>query len=273
MPQPRPGPVGGFFYPLRGLRFLLRHPRLATYVAIPVAINTVLFSVFAWFAGSRFGRWLDAIVPQGEGWFWSVLYYLLGALFAVLLFLVIVYAFTLVGNLILAPFNDLLSEKVEWIYTGNRLEEPFRLGPFVKDLARSFRAELGRMLFYGIGLLTILSLNLFPPIGTALYTVVMPVFTFFFLGWEYMDYPMERWHLPFSAKRAVVLRNGPTLVSFGAGAALLLIVPLLNLLAIPVCVAGGTLLFCDLRAAARLPAEALARASGPAPPAAHRSDP
>ena len=40
---------------------------------------------------------------------------------------------------------------------------------------------------------------------------------------------------------------------FGAGAALMLLVPLVNFLAIPVCVTGATLLFCDLRGLGRVP--------------------
>ena len=256
-PQPleRPlAPVRGFFYPFRGVRFIAAHPRLVSYVAIPIAINTVLFGLFAWFVQSRFDRWLEALVPRGEGWYWAVLYFVLAGVFAVVLLLVVVYAFTLVGNLILAPFNDLLSEKVEWIYTGRKLEEPFRIRAFLKDLGRSFRAELGRLLFYGAGFLILLGLNLFPPVGTAVYAVALPAFTFFFLGWEYLDFPMERWRYPFSRKRRATFRNLAVLVAFGAGASLLLMVPLFNLAAIPACVAGGTLLFCDLRAARRLPA-------------------
>ena len=77
--------------------------------------------------------------------------------------------------------------------------------------------------------------------------------TLFFLGWEYLDFSMERWHLGFGAKRKLAFRNLGALLSFGAGAILLLLIPLLNLLAIPVCVIGGTLLICDLRDAGHTP--------------------
>ncbi len=246
--------VTGFFYPYRGLRFLLRHPRLLPYVAIPFVINTLLYTGLVWFAGSRFGGWMENLVPQGEAWYWAVLTAVLWVLFAALLLLALVYTFTLVGNLLLAPFNDFLAEKVEWLHTGNRLGEPFRVGALVQDMWRSVRAELGRMILYLAGVVLLLPLHLFPPVGTAIYGVAFTLLTLFFLGWEYLDFSMERWHLGFRAKRTLAFGNLGVLLSFGAGAILLLLIPLLNLLAIPVCVIGGTLLICDLRDAGRTPA-------------------
>ncbi len=245
--------VRGFFYPYRGLKFLLGRPRLLTYVIIPFGINTLLYGAFVWFVGSRFGGWLERLLPQGDAWYWAALSVLLLTLFAAVLLLVVVYTFTLVGNLILAPFNDLLSEKVERVYTGATLEEPFSLGALTRDMARSLKAELGRVLFYGAGFLALLSLNLVPGLGTAAYGVAVTLYTLFFLGWEYFDYSMERWRLTFGDKRKVAFRNGATFLGFGAGAALMLIIPLLNFVAIPVCVAGATLLFCDLRRLDRMP--------------------
>jgi CysZ protein len=90
-------------------------------------------------------------------------------------------------------------------------------------------------------------------VGTAVYAFAMPLYTLFFLGWEYLDYSMERWKLPFAGKRKVAFRNVGTLLGLGAGSAFLLLVPLVNLLAIPVCVTGATLLFCDIRNAGRVP--------------------
>jgi CysZ protein len=244
--------IRGFFYPFRGLKFLLRHPKLLSYAAIPFAINALLYCLFVWFVGTRFGGWLERLVPSGDAWYWAVLFYLLMVLFALVLFVIVVYTFTLFGNLILAPFNDLLSEKVEWVYSGNRLDEPFRFKAFARDLRRSLKAELGRMALYLTGFVLLLSLHLFPPVGTAIYGVALPVYTLFFLGWEYLDYSMERSRFPFAGKRKTAFRNAGTFLGLGAGSAILLLIPLVNLLTIPVCVAGATLLFCDLRTAGRL---------------------
>jgi len=252
----------GFFYPYRGLKFLFAHPRLLGYVAVPAAINTLLYTAIVWFAGSRFGGWVNAWLPQGDAWYWSLLSYALWVVFAVVLFLIVVYTFTLVGNLLLAPFNDLLSERVEWAYTGRRLDEPFRLGLFLADVKRSLLAELGRLALFGTGFLLLLALNLLPGLGTAVYGPAVTLYTLFFLGWEYFDYSMERWRFGFAVKRRAAWRNLAVFLSFGAGTAVLLLIPLLNFLAIPVCVTGATLLFCDLRETGRMPQAA----GGAAPP-------
>jgi len=247
---PRNLATRGFFYPYRGLKFLAAHPRLLGYVAVPFAINTLLYCAMIWFAGSRFGGWVDSLIPQGDAWYWSVLSYALWVVFAAVLFLVVVFTFTLLGNLALEPFNDVLSEKVEWVYTGTRLHEPFRLGPFLADAGRAFAAGLRRTALYAPGFVVLLVGSFFfPPL-----TVVLTVYTAFFLGWAYLDYSMDRWRFAFSDKRKAAWRNLPTVLSFGIGAYLLLLIPLLNFLAIPVCVTGATLLFCDLRAGGRVPA-------------------
>lgn len=243
----------GFFYPYRGARFLLTHPRLLPYVAIPVTVNVLLYAGLVWFATSRFSGWLEQLVPQGDAWYWAVFTAVLWVLFALLLLVALVYTFTVVGNLLLAPFNEFLSEKVEWIYTGNRLDEPFQLGALLRDGWRSVKAELGRLALYLSAFALLFPLNLIPALGTAAYGAAFTVLSLFFLGWEYLDYTMERWHLGFGAKRKLAFGNLGVFLSFGSGALLLLVIPLLNLLAIPVCVIGATLLGCDLRAAGRAP--------------------
>jgi CysZ protein len=251
-----PSPTSGFRYPFRGLKFLASHPRLLGYVAVPLTINTLLYSGFVWFVSSQFGGWLERLLPTGDAWYWTLLSYFLWVVFALFLMAVVIYTFTIIGNLILAPFNDLLSEKVEWVYSGRRLDQPFRLGEFLSDMKRSLKAELGRLLLFAAGFLVLLSLNLVPVFGTAAYGLLFTLYTLFFLGWEYLDYSMERSRFSFSDKRRTVGTNLPSLLGFGAAAAVLLFVPLLNLLAIPICVTGATLLFCDLRASGRLSGEA-----------------
>ncbi len=247
---PELAPLRGFFYPYRGLKFLFRRPGLLGYVAIPFAINTALYTGFVWFAGSRVGGWIDRWVPRGDAWYWTLLYYALWTVVAAIVLLLIVYTFTVVGNLLLAPFNDLLSEKVERVYAGKAIDEPFRFSALLADAKRSFKAEAARMLTLGSGFVVLLVLSWFlPPVG-----LLLTMYTLFLLAWEYLDYSMERWRFPFSAKTRVAGRNALVFLGFGAGSALLLAIPVLNFLAIPVCVTGATLLFCDLRERGRIPA-------------------
>jgi len=251
--KPKNISISGFFYPFKGLGFMLKHPGLIYLVAIPVAINTVLYSILIWYTSTRMGRWIDLLVPDGDAWYWSILYYILLVVISLIILIVIFYTFTLIGILILSPFNEVISERVEAIYTGNKNIEPFQLKAFLSDMIRSYKAEAGRLLIYLSGFLLLLLLNLLPVVGTLVYGVLVTIYTLFFLCWEFFDYPMERWRFNFSSKRKTAFRNILLFISFGAGASLFLVIPLLNLAAIPVCVVGATLLFCDLQKAERLP--------------------
>lgn len=245
--------ISGFFYPFKGFRFLISSPRLIALVAIPVAINTLLYAFFAWYTYSRFGQWVEAFTANGDAWYWAILHYILIIFVSLFLIIFIFYTFVLVGNLILAPFNEVISEKVEAIYSeGTAKETAFSIGLFFKDMGRSYKAEGGRLILYLAGFLLLLLLNLIPIVGQALYGFSIIFYTFFFLCWEFLDYSMERWKLNFGEKKKLAFANPIIFLSFGAGAALLLFIPFLNLTAIPVCVAGATMLFSDMKKQGKL---------------------
>jgi len=191
-------------------------------------------------------------LPTADAWYWTILFYVVIVLAVVLLLLIVVYTFTVVGNILLGPFNDMLSEKVEVLYTGSSLDEPFKLKVLLADILRSIKVGIGKLLLYVGGLLALLALNLLPVIGSGLYGVLVGIYTLFFLGWEYVDYSMERWKFRFRVKVKYSFRNAAAFIGFGAGASLMLFVPIINLAAIPFCVIGATLLFCDLKKGGRL---------------------
>lgn len=238
--------IQGFFYPFYGLRFLFRNPRLFSYIAFPLTINVLLYGIFIWFITSRMGGWISYFLPDGDAWYWTVLFYITGAIVAILLILIVVYTFTIVGSIFLSPFNEFLSEKVEFLYTGVGIDEPFQLKELLGDSLRSLKAELGRLGLYGGGFALLTLLNIFPPVGTVIYGFLLPPFTLFFIAWEFLDYSMERHKLSFTMKRKMSRGNALTFITFGAGAAMVLIIPLINLATIPVCVTGAALLFCDM---------------------------
>ncbi|MFM6452782.1 MAG: hypothetical protein ACKPH7_13345, partial [Planktothrix sp.] len=57
--------------------------------------------------------------------------------------------------------------------------------------------------------------------------------------------PMERRRFRFREKLKMILRTFPASGSFALVCFGLVVIPFLNLLAIPVCVAAGTMFFCD----------------------------
>ena len=254
-PMETPNPfwtARAFSYPFRGMLFIFRHLRLLGYVAVPVCINTILFALLAWLVGTHYTGWLQQLLPSKETWYWAILFYVLLVLVGMVLLLVGIYAFTLIGNIILGPFNDFISEKVEMIYAGTATDEPFSMKALFSDILRSLKVQVAKMLLYLGGLIVLLVIHLIPIVGTVLYPVLILLYTLFFLGWEYCDYSMERWKYSFRRKLRISLKNAFAFAGFGAGASLMLFIPLVNLMTIPVCAVGATLLFCDLRKEGRL---------------------
>ncbi|MEP0886343.1 hypothetical protein NDI49_32940, partial [Trichocoleus sp. ST-U3] len=69
---------------------------------------------------------------------------------------------------------------------------------------------------------------------------------------DFLDAPLERRRLRFRQKLGIVTRSFPATASFSLVCLGLVSIPLLNLFTIPLCVASGTLFFCD-RIYPRLP--------------------
>jgi CysZ protein len=244
----------GFSHPFRGVKFLIGRPRLWPFVAIPVGVNIVLYSAAAWFFSTRIGDWLNLLIDRGEGWYWAALFYVLATLALLLLLIFASYTFTLVGNLILSPFNDLISERVEWMVNGRPDETKFNLSQVMSGALRAFTTALGRLTLYLGGFLALLLLLLFPPVGTAIYAVVAPLYSLFFLAWEFFDYPMDRHGFDFKRKRKFALANSGAFLGFGAATWLLTIIPFLGLILLPACVIGATLHYCEMQNKGLIPA-------------------
>lgn len=108
--------LSGPQYLREGLKLVLS-PNLRLFVLLPLAINLLLFGGLVYFAGHQFSLWLDALMPTLPDWL-SFLSYILWPLFVALLVLMVFFTFTLVANIIAAPFNGFLAEKVEVVVRG-----------------------------------------------------------------------------------------------------------------------------------------------------------
>ena len=117
----RGNPVKGAGYLLRGFS-MLTQPGIRQFVLIPMLINILLFSGAIWLLINEFDRWVAYWMSQLPTWL-SFLDFLLWPLFALLVLIVVYYGFSIVANLIAAPFNGFLSEKVELQQRGVRIAD------------------------------------------------------------------------------------------------------------------------------------------------------
>jgi len=229
----------------RGLAFLIGHPRLWLLSAIPFVLNVCLFVLLYWLGWHFLGGWLGECFPSDEGIWWRIISWLISALYWIVAFLVIIFAFVPLASLLAEPFNDLLSEKVERLYTGQGVDEPFS----VRSLIRGLTVGLGstvRLTALTLLLLALaMTLHVVPVFGSLLATAAAMAITIRFLSLQYTSYSMDRRAYSFARRREFLRRNRARTIGMGAMAAVLMVIPIVNALFIPVSAVAGTLLFCD----------------------------
>ncbi|MCZ7582506.1 MAG: EI24 domain-containing protein [Deltaproteobacteria bacterium] len=142
------------------------------------------------------------------------------------------------------PFLDVLSQKVDEIRLGR---DPVPSGgSLVEDILRSLAGQVRKIVLFLLIQGLLLLVYLIPVIGQIAGAPLQAGVTFFFLAWEFWDFPMERRKMNFRAKREFLLRHKAQALSFGAVCFLYMLVPVLNFIMMPASVAGATVLVSDL---------------------------
>ena len=237
--------VSGLTYPFRALGLLARTPRLWRYVLIPLLVNLVVGATL--YAGLLLAglRWVDALVAGLPGWA-AFLGLLLRVLMVVSLLIATGFVLVRFGVVLGAPWYARLSSELELLRLGQLPPAAGNgLGAALRDLGRALAFELKKLLLALSIALGLLLLNLIPVVGTILATAGWIALGATIACLDFFDYPLERRQLSFRAKLGVIRQAMPASAGFGLACLGLVSIPLLNLLAIPLCVVAGTLFFCD----------------------------
>ncbi len=225
----------GAGYLLQGFS-LLRKPGLRRFVLMPLLINVLLFAgligwAYGWVDG--YSRAMLAGLPDWLYW----LRYIVVPVFVLTSLVVIFYGFSILANLIAAPFNGLLAEAVEKHLAGAELQGDWR--QLLRDILPGILSELRKLLYFALRAIPLLLLLLIPLVNVAA-SVLWVLFSAWMMTVQYMDYPMANHHLFFSEQRAR-LRKRPMLAwSFGGLVMLCTLVPVVNFVVMPAAVAGAT---------------------------------
>jgi CysZ protein len=231
--------IAGAGYLLQGFK-LMTQVEIRRYVIIPLAINTLLFASLFWYGASQFNPFIEWLLPDWLDWF----RWLLWPLFAATALLILFYTFTLVANLIGAPFNGLLAEAVERHLTGQTPKESGGFGKIARDLIPSLISEFKKILYFLVRAVPLLILFLIPGVN-----IVAPflwiAFTAWMLALQYTDYPMGNHGLLFPQQRLKLQERRMTALGFGGAALFLTLIPVVNFLAMPTAVAGATAMWVE----------------------------
>ncbi|WP_165667184.1 sulfate transporter CysZ [Metapseudomonas otitidis] len=221
-----------------GLKLILR-PGLRLFVLLPLTLNLVLFIALIGFAMREFGGWVDAFMPSLPDWA-SFLEYLIWPLFVVLVVLLVFFSFTMIANIIAAPFNGFLAEKVEVVVRGQDDFPPFSWAELVAMVPRTIGRELRKLGYFlprAAGLL-ILS---FIPVVNLVSTPLWFVFGIWMMAVQYIDYPADNHKLGWNEMLAWLREKRWQSLGFGGSVYLALLIPFVNIVMMPAAVAGATL--------------------------------
>jgi len=230
----------GARYALSGFR-LVRQRGIFRYAVVPLLVNAILFGGAIWFGAYAFQDFIAWLLPD---WLdWLVIRALLWILFALGAALISFYAFTLVANLVAAPFNGLLADRVERHVRGARGDEGEQRG-IVAEVGASFGAEIRKMIYLVLWSVPLLVLFLVPVINLAA-PFLWLAFGAWMMALEYADCPLGNHGVVFSRGRGIIGRRRMVALGFGATVMVFTTIPVLNLVAMPVAICGATALYVN----------------------------
>ncbi|MGZ4998422.1 MAG: sulfate transporter CysZ [Methylobacter sp.] len=228
-------PVLAVSFLFKGLN-LLSSPELRKFIIIPMLINVVLYSAVLTLGYFYISDLIDQFIPNWLHW----LSWILWPLFFISFFIVGFFTFTLLANILAAPFYGKLSAKTLAMVKGQTfatVEQP---------LAKVLVAESKRMGYLATRALPLLILSIIPGIN-----VVAPFLWALFGAWgmalEYLAYPLENQGVLFSEQKELVKSVRLGALSFGGLAVLGLTIPVLNIVVAPAAVIGATLYFNEIK--------------------------
>jgi len=235
---------GDFFAGVRHLWVgfkLLSKPGVRAFVLIPLIINALLFMGAIYLLSHYFGGWMEQLLGWLPDWL-SFIESILWLLFAMLVLVVVAFTFTVLANLIAAPFNGFLAEAVERHLTGREATPAQR--SLMAEIGRSLVRELLKMRYYLPRLLGLVVLG-FIPLLNSVSPLLWALFSIWMMALQYLDYPMDNHGVAFPAMRKLLAQRRLTTVGFGGSVLLATMVPVVNWVVMPSAVAGATALWIE----------------------------
>ncbi|MGB0589435.1 MAG: EI24 domain-containing protein [Myxococcota bacterium] len=239
-----------------GIVLSLGDPRMRRRIVVSILVNGVVFAMLlaslSWVASQGVAWAFDGAEVADPTWYESAWYAARGGLRWVLWFVlglgVLLYApvlFVLLASVVLPPFHGPVFAAARTHSGGPSVEAtPVSMGSsLLYDLKRLVR-------FVGLSLL-LLPLNLLPVIGSVAYLVAQFLLSARTLGWDLLSHHFELHGMGLEAQEEWVGKRRALVFGLGAGATLLAMLPLVQIVFITTNVAGAGVLSAWLDGAPR----------------------
>ena len=235
--------LSGARYLIKGTRLLAR-PELRRFIVVPILINITVFTAAIWLGTIYFETMLDRIMPESSQWWFESVRTIGWILFGVIILLITFFTFTVIANIIGAPFNGLLAEIVEEQLAGKRPGENEGVRQFISTIIPSIANELKKLFYFTVSGVAIFLIFLIPGLNI-ISPLVWIIFTSWMLALEYIAYPMENHNIYFSRARKELKGKKSITLGFGLTVMLATAIPLINFFVMPSAVAGATAMWLD----------------------------
>lgn len=226
----------GYFF--KGFE-LIKTKGIRRFVFVPLAINLVIFSIAFYFMFIELDFYLGqftAWLPQWLDW----LSYIIWPFALIMVLVFFSFIFSAVANWLAAPFNGLLAEKLESYLTNQEAPKGSAID-IVKDVPRTLSREWCKLRYYFPRAIGFFVLSFIPIIGQVLW--------FLFVSWmmaiQYKDYAFDNHKVPFDQMRAELNQRKGLSYNFGITVAVFAMLPIINLIVMPVAICGATAIWVD----------------------------
>ena len=219
---------------------LIKQPGIRRYVIIPLMLNILLFGGLVYFGYAQFApfvEWLMSYIPGWLSFLESILWLIITTFSAVIVF----FTFTPLANIIAAPFNAIMAEKIEEQLTGESINSNISLATLVKD---SILSQLGKLIYILIWTSGLMLVSMIPLINFAS-PFLWIIFGSWLMSLEYLDYPMGNHDLTFKQQKETLKKRRGLALGFGGGVMVLTSIPLVNFIVMPLATAGATIMWVE----------------------------
>ena len=223
---------------------MLHKPGIRAFVIIPLILNTVIFISVISLLGYHFVESLDYLINKLPDWL-SFLYWVILPVFVLLLLFLSGYFFNTVANIIGAPFNGFLAEKVEETLTGEINQETFNTQSLIAIVPHSIKREIDKIIYYIPRVLLLLFLTLIPGVNI-ISSFIWLIMGAWMLAIQYSDFPMDNNKVTFIKMKKLLKEQRLTSIGFGLAIVIALSIPVINFIVMPAAVIGATIMWVDL---------------------------
>ena len=229
----------GAGYFLKGFD-LITNKGVKRFVIIPLLINLFIFGFAFSYLFGQLNVYISQLLSMLPEWLmW--LEYVVWPIAVVTILIGFSFIFSAVANWLAAPFNGLLSEKVEAQLTGRDIADGSALD-VVKDIPRTLSREWCKLKYYVPRAIGFFIIMWFIP-------VIGQIIWFLFVSWmmaiQYKDYPFDNHKINFTQMKQEIGQRKSLSYSFGMTVAVFSMIPFINLIVMPVAICGATALWVD----------------------------